>query len=263
MICARSGLSIKQDLAPANKVGIIDADYRGEWCVALHNHGTENRIVQDGDRIAQVMFFEIDHPEFIEVNESELDATDRGEGKFSSIFCLPCVVLKFVNSLPHSKLVIFCRLIWKLKSNMFWLSLVYLNAATGICISSVLRVYSWSIEIRIINRNDLICFLVIYLYLITHLLARLVFIFTIDEFENNAWQAKNTGIKTGFDSVDKAFDGGLYPGFIIIGGDSNLGKTAFLTQLAWQVSQNNNDIDTISIKVNKLLFYLFFDILNI
>lgn len=65
---------------------------------------------------------------------------------------------------------------------------------------------------------------------------------TIDEFENNAWQQKNVGIKTGFDSVDKAFDGGLYPGFIIIGGDSNLGKTAFLTQLAWQVSQNNNDV---------------------
>lgn len=84
MICARSGLSIKQDLAPANKVGIIDADYRGEWCVALHNYGTENRIVQDGDRIAQVMFFEVDHPAFIEVNESELGTTDRGEGKFGS-----------------------------------------------------------------------------------------------------------------------------------------------------------------------------------
>lgn len=84
MICARSGLSIKQDLAPANKVGIIDADYRGEWCVALHNHGKEIRMVQNGDRIAQVMFFEVDHPAFIEVNESELSMTDRGEGKFGS-----------------------------------------------------------------------------------------------------------------------------------------------------------------------------------
>lgn len=65
---------------------------------------------------------------------------------------------------------------------------------------------------------------------------------TIDEFESNAWQKKNTGIKTGFDSIDNALDGGLYPGFIIIGGDSNLGKTAFLTQLAWQVSQNNSDV---------------------
>lgn len=65
---------------------------------------------------------------------------------------------------------------------------------------------------------------------------------TIDEFEKNAWQAKNVGIKTGFDCIDKAFEGGLYPGFIIIGGDSNLGKTGFITQLAWQVTQNNNDV---------------------
>lgn len=65
---------------------------------------------------------------------------------------------------------------------------------------------------------------------------------TIDSFENNAWQAKNVGIKSGMDCIDKAFEGGLYPGFIIIGGDSNLGKTAFLTQLANGIVENNQDV---------------------
>lgn len=65
---------------------------------------------------------------------------------------------------------------------------------------------------------------------------------TLDSFENNAWQAKNVGIKTGMDCIDKAFEGGLYPGFIIIGGDSNLGKTAFLTQLANGIVENNQDV---------------------
>ena len=65
---------------------------------------------------------------------------------------------------------------------------------------------------------------------------------TLDNFETNAWQAKNVGIKTGFDSVDKAFEGGLFPGFIIIGGDSNLGKSAFITQLAWGIVENNDDV---------------------
>ena len=65
---------------------------------------------------------------------------------------------------------------------------------------------------------------------------------TLDNFETNAWQAKNVGIKTGFDSVDKAFEGGLFPGFIIIAGDSNLGKSAFITELAWGIVENNNDV---------------------
>ena len=47
---------------------------------------------------------------------------------------------------------------------------------------------------------------------------------TLNSFETNAWQAKNVGIKTGMDCIDKGFEGGLFPGFIIIGGDSNLGK---------------------------------------
>lgn len=65
---------------------------------------------------------------------------------------------------------------------------------------------------------------------------------TLDTFETNAWQAKNVGIKTGFDTIDKAFEGGLFPGFIIIGGDSNLGKSAFITQLAWGIVENNQDV---------------------
>lgn len=65
---------------------------------------------------------------------------------------------------------------------------------------------------------------------------------TLDSFETNAWQAKNVGIKTGYTSIDKAFEGGLFPGFIVIAGDSNLGKSAFITDLAWGVVENNNDV---------------------
>ena len=65
---------------------------------------------------------------------------------------------------------------------------------------------------------------------------------TLDNFETKAWQVKNVGIKTGFQCIDKAFEGGLFPGFIIIGGDSNLGKSAFITQLAWGVVENNQDV---------------------
>lgn len=64
---------------------------------------------------------------------------------------------------------------------------------------------------------------------------------TIDEFETKAWSQKNKGLTTGFPLIDKAFDGGLHPGFIIIGGASNIGKTAILSQIAWQVSTLNND----------------------
>ena len=65
---------------------------------------------------------------------------------------------------------------------------------------------------------------------------------TLDTFESGAWQAKNVGIKTGFDCVDKAFEGGLFPGFIILAGDSNLGKSAFITQLGWGIVENNQDV---------------------
>ena len=82
LIHARSGLASKKGLAPANKVGVIDADYRGEWFVALHNHSNNIQIIEDGDRIAQVLFQEIEHPTFEEVEE--LSETERGEGGFGS-----------------------------------------------------------------------------------------------------------------------------------------------------------------------------------
>ena len=64
----------------------------------------------------------------------------------------------------------------------------------------------------------------------------------LDKFEQEAWSPANVGIKTGYDCMDKAFDGGLYPGFTVIAGDSNLGKTALMTNLAWNIIQNNNDV---------------------
>ena len=82
LVYARSGLSCKQDLAPANKVGVVDADYRGEVMVILHNHGTQNRVIQNGDRIAQIVFVEYNDDGFEEVDD--LDNTDRGEGGFGS-----------------------------------------------------------------------------------------------------------------------------------------------------------------------------------
>lgn len=82
LIHARSGLALKKGLAPANKVGVVDADYRGEWGVALHNHSNIPQIIEDGERIAQVLFQEVEHPEFVEADE--LSETDRGEGGFGS-----------------------------------------------------------------------------------------------------------------------------------------------------------------------------------
>lgn len=64
----------------------------------------------------------------------------------------------------------------------------------------------------------------------------------LDKFENDAWAPSNVGIKTGYNCIDKAFDGGLYPGFTVVAGDSNLGKTALMTNLAWNIIQNNNDV---------------------
>ncbi len=80
LVYARSGLSCKQDLAPANKVGVIDADYRGEIMVFLHNHGTQTRTVQNGDRIAQIVFTPYVQANFQVVDE--LATTDRGAGSF-------------------------------------------------------------------------------------------------------------------------------------------------------------------------------------
>ncbi|MCQ2381967.1 MAG: dUTP diphosphatase [Clostridia bacterium] len=80
LIFARSGLSCKQDLAPANKVGVIDADYRGEVMVVLHNHGKQERTIQNGDRIAQIAFIPYVQGNFAVVDE--LSDTLRGVGGF-------------------------------------------------------------------------------------------------------------------------------------------------------------------------------------
>ena len=82
LIYARSGLACKKDLAPANKVGVIDSDYRGEIKVALHNHGSETRSIEAGERIAQFVLTPYIKAEFEEADS--LDETDRGEGGFGS-----------------------------------------------------------------------------------------------------------------------------------------------------------------------------------
>ena len=82
LIYARSGLACKKGLAPANKVGVIDSDYRGEVIVALHNHGVQAQIVQNGDRIAQLVITPVFQPAY-EVTE-DLSDTTRGEGGFGS-----------------------------------------------------------------------------------------------------------------------------------------------------------------------------------
>ena len=82
LIYARSGLSCKKDLAPANKVGVVDSDYRGEFIVVLHNHGKETQIVTNGDRIAQLVIAPVLTPGFFEVNE--LSDTQRDNAGFGS-----------------------------------------------------------------------------------------------------------------------------------------------------------------------------------
>lgn len=82
MIFARSGLATKKGLAPANKVGVVDSDYRGEVMVALHNHSNENRTISHGERIAQMVIMPFYKAEFLEVEE--LSDTDRGSGGFGS-----------------------------------------------------------------------------------------------------------------------------------------------------------------------------------
>ena len=82
LIYARSGMACKRDLAPANKVGVIDSDYRGEIIVALHNHGNEARTVCHEERIAQMIITPVLTPAY-EIAET-LDDTERGEGRFGS-----------------------------------------------------------------------------------------------------------------------------------------------------------------------------------
>ena len=82
LVYARSGLACKEGLAPANKVGVIDSDYRGEIKVALYNQSGQKKLVKKGERIAQIVIAPFLAPGFTEVNE--LDETDRGEGGFGS-----------------------------------------------------------------------------------------------------------------------------------------------------------------------------------
>lgn len=79
---ARSGLATKRGLAPANKVGVIDSDYRGEVMTALHNHGKEVQTVEPGERIAQMVIVPYITANFI--LSDELNDTVRGEGGFGS-----------------------------------------------------------------------------------------------------------------------------------------------------------------------------------
>lgn len=82
MIHARSGLATKSGLAPANKVGVVDSDYRGEVCVALHNHSGEARTVKHGDRVAQMVITPYLTATFMETDD--LSDTTRGAGGFGS-----------------------------------------------------------------------------------------------------------------------------------------------------------------------------------
>ena len=82
LIYARSGLACKRGLAPANKVGVIDSDYRGEVMVALHNHSSIAQTVASGERIAQLVVAPFLKAEFLEAEE--LTDTVRGEGGFGS-----------------------------------------------------------------------------------------------------------------------------------------------------------------------------------
>ena len=82
LIYARSGLASKRGLAPANKVGVVDCDYRGEIMVALHNHSEIEQVVSGGERIAQLVITPYIVADFEESNE--LSETVRGEGGFGS-----------------------------------------------------------------------------------------------------------------------------------------------------------------------------------
>ena len=81
-VFARSGLAAKEGLRPANCVGVVDSDYRGEVKVALHNDSKEKRLVKEGERIAQLVLMPYLPFEFEPV--SKLTKTERGEGGFGS-----------------------------------------------------------------------------------------------------------------------------------------------------------------------------------
>ena len=82
LIYARSGLATKKGLAPANKVGVVDSDYRGEIMVSLHNHSGETQVVEPGERVAQMIITPYIRGLFNVVDE--LSDTARGTGGFGS-----------------------------------------------------------------------------------------------------------------------------------------------------------------------------------
>ena len=82
LIYARSGLACKRGLAPANKVGVVDSDYRGEFMIVLHNHGSVPQTIEHGERIAQLVITPVFTPGFSEVND--LTTTERDAGGFGS-----------------------------------------------------------------------------------------------------------------------------------------------------------------------------------
>ena len=82
LIYARSGMACKRGLAPANKVGVVDSDYRGEVCVVLHNHGKAPQTIENGERIAQFVITPVYTPIYEEVEN--LSDSQRGTGGFGS-----------------------------------------------------------------------------------------------------------------------------------------------------------------------------------
>ena len=82
LIYTRSSLGTKRGLAPANKVGVVDSDYRGEFMIFMHNHGAEPQTICHGDRIAQLLVTPVFTPGFVEADE--LSDTQRGAGGFGS-----------------------------------------------------------------------------------------------------------------------------------------------------------------------------------
>lgn len=82
LIYARSGMACKRGLAPANKVGVVDSDYRGEIIVALHNHGKVSQTVENGERVAQFVITPVLTPAYEMVQE--LSDTQRNQGGFGS-----------------------------------------------------------------------------------------------------------------------------------------------------------------------------------
>ena len=82
LIYARSSLGTKKGLAPANKVGVVDSDYRGEFLIFLHNHGSAPQTVAHGDRVAQLVVTPVFTPGFVE--SDTLSDTLRGDGGFGS-----------------------------------------------------------------------------------------------------------------------------------------------------------------------------------